>query len=215
MSIFERLAEPFPAERVHWRVGSTNAKRLGVNPWEATQGVALAYLNARDVMERLDEVVGPQNWSDTYYETPTRLICTLSIRVGDEWVAKSDGAGDTNMEGEKGGISDAFKRAAVKWSIGRYLYDCPAPWVDLVKGKLPDGFDGSRYLSAFSSKQMKTKYYNGLKAGAGDDDSGKVRELWNELNNEQRQEVWRMFGDESGVRSTINNLLEATKEQAA
>jgi hypothetical protein len=33
------------------------------------------------------------------------------------------------VEADKGGISDAFKRAAVKWGIGRYLYDLKSPWV--------------------------------------------------------------------------------------
>ena len=63
-----------------------------------------------------------------------RVICTLSIADMDNqgktvWIAKSDGAGSTDVEGDKGGISDAFKRAAVKWGIGRYLYDLDAPWV--------------------------------------------------------------------------------------
>ena len=45
------------------------------------------------------------------------------------WVAKADGAGDTAHEAEKGGISDAFKRAAVQWGVGRYLYRLESPWV--------------------------------------------------------------------------------------
>lgn len=122
---FERLVAPFPRRAIHWRVGSTyerDSKKFGK---------PLAYLDARDVMNRLDAVVGPANWQDSYTETPKRTICTLSIRVGDEWVSKSDGAGDTNMEGEKGGLSDALKRAAVKWGIGRYLYGINAPFQEL------------------------------------------------------------------------------------
>ncbi len=53
------------------------------------------------------------------------MICYLSIRCDGEWVTKSDGAGDTNIEAEKGGISDALKRAAQKFGIGRYLYYLP------------------------------------------------------------------------------------------
>jgi len=48
-----------------------------------------------------------------------------------EWIWKADGAGDTDVEAEKGAISDAFKRAAVKWGVGRYLYDLDSPWVAL------------------------------------------------------------------------------------
>lgn len=47
-----------------------------------------------------------------------------------EWVTKADGAGDSDVEAEKGAISDALKRAAVKWGIGRYLYDLGNIWVD-------------------------------------------------------------------------------------
>jgi hypothetical protein len=44
-------------------------------------------------------------------------------------------AGDSDVEEEKGAISDAFKRAAVKWGIGRYLYDMPTPWVPCEVGR--------------------------------------------------------------------------------
>jgi hypothetical protein len=46
-------------------------------------------------------------------------------------VVKSNGAGDTDVEGPKGALSDAFKRAAVLWGIGRYLYSLESPWVAL------------------------------------------------------------------------------------
>lgn len=118
-----QLAAPFPPDAVSWR--AQNLSR------EGTSALALAYIDARDVMNRLDEVVGPANWTDAYAETPKgRLICTLSLRIGDEWVSKSDGAGDTDVEGDKGAISDALKRAAVKWGIGRYLYDLESVWGD-------------------------------------------------------------------------------------
>lgn len=119
--IFERLSAPFA--QVHWRAQTLNR--------EGTSALALAYIDARDVMARLDEVVGPENWQDRYSETPKgRLICTLSLRLHGEWIEKADGAGDTDVEGEKGAISDALKRAAVKWGIGRYLYDLGNVWAE-------------------------------------------------------------------------------------
>lgn len=120
--MFDKLSAPFPPSAIHWRAQSLTKNK--------DKALALAYLNARDVMDRLDEVVGPQGWTDTYEETPKgRLICRLSILTPDgDWVMKSDGAGDTAVEGEKGAISDAFKRAAVKWGIGRYLYDLGNVW---------------------------------------------------------------------------------------
>lgn len=122
--IWEKLKEPFAPDRVSWRVGATSDDK----------GLALAYIDARDVMERLDEVCGPGGWQDSYTETAKgRVLCTIRIRIGDEWIAKSDGAGNTDVEADKGGISDAFKRAAVKWGIGRYLYDVDSPWVKITK----------------------------------------------------------------------------------
>jgi len=127
-SITAALKEPFSEKVIHWRVGATSKDK--------TKGIALAYIDARDVMKRLDDVLGAENWSDEYFETASgRLICTLSIRIGGEWIRKSDGAGDTAVEGEKGGISDAFKRAAVKWGVGRYLYYLPNVWVPIDKYK--------------------------------------------------------------------------------
>lgn len=124
MTIFERLAAQFPPDAISWRVGSTNG--------EKTKGLALAYIDARDVMDRLDAVVGPANWSDAYVETSKGvMLCTLSLRLGGEWISKCDGAGATDVEAEKGQVSDALKRAAVKWGIGRYLYNLPTVWVEI------------------------------------------------------------------------------------
>lgn len=123
MSIFEKLLAPFDPSLVSWRVGSMTKNK--------DKGMALAYIDARDVMKRLDEVVGPENWKDRYEYYGNTSICYLSIRIDGEWIEKADGAGDTAVEAEKGRISDAFKRAAVKWGIGRYLYDIDSVWVNL------------------------------------------------------------------------------------
>ena len=129
------LSEPFVESIVNWRVGATNAKKLNVKPWEATSGIALAYIDARIVMDRLDAVLGLAGWQDAYVETVKgRIICTIKCKIDGEWISKSDGAGDTGTEGEKGAISDAFKRAAVKFGIARYLYSLPNSWVNLKNG---------------------------------------------------------------------------------
>ena len=124
---FAALAAPFRPDQVHWRVGSTTKDKR--------RGLALAYLDARDVMDRLDKVCGPARWSDHYAFDGARTLCTLTIMLPTGSVCKVDGAGDTDIEGEKGGLSDAFKRAAVKWGVGRYLYRCESPWVELEDGK--------------------------------------------------------------------------------
>lgn len=116
------LAAPFPADQIHWRAQSMKA--------DGTAALALAYLDARDVMDRLDEVCGPANWQDRFEVHGDKTICYLSIRIGDDWITKADGGGDTDVEGEKGALSGALKRAAVKWGVGRYLYDLGNTWVD-------------------------------------------------------------------------------------
>jgi hypothetical protein len=82
----------------------------------------VAYIDARQVMDLLDEVVGPENWQDHYREVAGKVYCDLSIHVEDEWITKSDCGTASHFEAEKGQASDAFKRAAVKWGIGRFLY---------------------------------------------------------------------------------------------
>lgn len=119
------LAAPFPPARVRWRVGSTNKAK--------TRGMVLAYIDSRDVQDRLDQVVHPQNWRAHIEHQGPVAVCTLEIWCPDRsiWIAKSDGAGATAFEGDKGRISDAFKRSAVHWGVGRYLYGLDSPWVDV------------------------------------------------------------------------------------
>lgn len=116
-----RLAAEFPKEAISWRAQTVTK--------DGAKAMALAYIDARDVMERLDDICGPENWQDRYEFSGPKTICYLQIKIDGEWVTKADGAGDTAVEAEKGAISDAFKRAAVKWGIGRYLYALDAPWV--------------------------------------------------------------------------------------
>lgn len=133
--MFAKLAAPFPPDAISWRVGSTNGDK--------TKGMALAYLDARDVMDRLDLVCGPHGWQNRYSHVGGVTVCEIGVHVttctggpdhGEacfEWIWKADGAGATDVEAEKGALSDAFKRAAVRYGIGRYLYALPSPWVAL------------------------------------------------------------------------------------
>lgn len=119
-----KLRAQFPAHAVSCRIGArTKDKKKAIPLW---------YIDARDAMSRLDDVVGPENWQRRYpWSDGKRLCCEVGIRVGGEWIWKSDGAGETQVEAEKGAFSDAFKRACVNWGIGQYLYDVPDAWVEL------------------------------------------------------------------------------------
>ncbi len=90
-------------------------------------GKQLSYVTARAVMRRLDEIVGPDGWQSKMVEVAGNVACELSVRYGDRWVTKTDGAGETTIEGDKGAFSDAFKRAAVHHGIARYLYNEEPP----------------------------------------------------------------------------------------
>ena len=123
--ILAQLKVPFDEEVIEWRPGSTNKDK--------TQALALAYAPARVYMERLDEVMGT-GWQDNYREAPDGgVLCGISLKIDDEWLTRWDGAENTNIESVKGGLSDSFKRACVKWGIGRYLYAIPAQWVACEK----------------------------------------------------------------------------------
>jgi len=89
----------------------------------------IAYIDARDVMDLLDEIAGPENWQSDYKEIKGNLYCGVAIRINGEWIWKWDCGTEPKTEKEKGEASDAFKRAAVKWGIGRFLYDMPVQWV--------------------------------------------------------------------------------------
>lgn len=114
--IEQELKAPFPVDKIHWRI----QKKIS-----ETKAYVIAYINARDVMNRLDEIIGPLNWKRTHTQEGDTYYCTVSIwnQETNQWIEKTDGAEETKIEGKKGGISDSFKRACVSWGIGRYLYD--------------------------------------------------------------------------------------------
>lgn len=128
-SVQEKLAAPFPLEEVEVKVQSLSRDKK--------RAQVVAYVDARTILDRLDSVVGPEGWSDSYEvlsdaqvrngDTTARLVevkCRLTI-LG---TTKEDvGEGDTL----KAAFSDALKRAAVKFGIGRYLYRLPKVWVDV------------------------------------------------------------------------------------
>jgi hypothetical protein len=160
--IERKLKRPFPISKIKWRKGGGNKD--------------LAYIDARDVMDRLDSIFGISGWQVGYDFIGGRMICSLACKLEDEWVFKSDGSDDTKIESEKGGISSALKRAGVLWGIGRYLYHekCfdsaknPASWAT------PEGYDAllDERERASVVKLHKTENNNGKKeSGEGKEDS--------------------------------------------
>jgi len=122
------LSKPFDANKISWRVGATTKDKK--------KGIALAYIDARDAMERLDECLGVANWQSKYpWSDGGRIVCEIGVKIDQEWVWKANGAGSTQVEADKGAFSDSFKRACVLWGIGQYLYDVPNIWMPLNEYK--------------------------------------------------------------------------------
>lgn len=127
-------AEPGPEPA--WHAGTRYAALWGAlseqfDPKEIKnrpQGnTKLYYVTARTVMNRLDSILGPENWWDDYKASETSVACKLSIRLpSGEVITKMDAGGYAGMsddgDDDKSGYSDAFKRAAVKFGVGRFLY---------------------------------------------------------------------------------------------
>ncbi len=138
---FKKLHEPFLAGDIEWRVQSA-----GVTS-DKTWAKVLAYVQARAIFERLDEVCGSANWQLEVKQIDGGFLAGIGIRHYGEWIWKWDGAQNTDIESLKGGISGAVKRAGVPWGIGRYLYNLRVAYADIT----PNG-------EYYQSKDKKGKY---------------------------------------------------------
>jgi Rad52/22 family double-strand break repair protein len=124
--LFAALAAPFDSREVRTRSQGTRQ---------------IHYVTARTAMNRLDSVLGPENWWDEYTPGENSVLCRLTLRMPDgSTLTKADAGGYAGMpdqgDDDKSGFSDAFKRAAVKFGVGRYLYRDGVP--TFVKGADPD-----------------------------------------------------------------------------
>ena len=114
--IWARLAEPFPPDVVRERPGPGNR--------------VLHYVDARIVAQRLDDVLTPAGWNFTCSVIPGSDIVKGRLEVFDliqSTVTVREDHGYPNSERDeepiKAATSDALKRCAVLFGIGRHLYD--------------------------------------------------------------------------------------------
>jgi Rad52/22 family double-strand break repair protein len=110
--VFAALAAPFDASELKLR---------------SQAGRQMPYVTARTIMNRLDEVLGPENWWDDFVPLEHSVICRMTIRLPDGTIlTKCDAGGYAGLadpgDDDKSGFADAFKRTAVKFGVGRYLY---------------------------------------------------------------------------------------------
>lgn len=124
--MLQALHSDTPPEAIHYRQA---VGRGGQPVLKDGQPLMLAYVTARYVQDRLDQVLGPQNWQNAYEGmlSTGAVRCGIGVLIsgenGSAWHWKFDVGVPSNIEPEKGAHSDAFKRAAVLWGVGRDLYD--------------------------------------------------------------------------------------------
>lgn len=135
-----RLAAATPADQIRHKPGPHS--KYCEKPCQVAHK-PLDYVDARYVMRFLDDVVGPENWQSRHTMEGDKVQCSIGIRIDGRWVWKSDGAGETDIEGEKGSFSDALKRAAVSWGIARDLYPEPTQSVAPSRARSADEGRGS------------------------------------------------------------------------
>lgn len=129
-SITDALAAPFDEKEIKWKPQMVKNNKC----------LAIAYVDVRVIEDRLDGVVGVENWQDSYEVlNDGSVVCRLAIRFNGEWVTKTDvGSPSEQPDGGdrlKAAFSDAMKRTAIKYGIGRYIYRLPSQWVDYDPAK--------------------------------------------------------------------------------
>lgn len=143
------LKVPFEANEIEWR-----QQKQGVSngrPW----CMVLAYVSNRAIMNRLDDTCGQGGWQNIFENGANGgVLAGISIKCGDEWITKYDGADNTQIEAVKGGLSGAMKRAGVQWGIGRYLYYLEATFAECQTEKPNTSGWNKGY-----HKETKTNYW--------------------------------------------------------
>jgi hypothetical protein len=150
--LLERLREPFPDTDIEWRVQRTLRRN---SKWYA---VVLPYVTSRAIMNRLDDVFGLTGWKNEFLQWGERGVkCRLWVKIGDEWLYREDGASfednKEHIDQIKSTCSNALKRAAVQFGIGRYLYYLDETIVELKTR-------GKNYVKIKEGNQEKYLYWD-------------------------------------------------------
>lgn len=125
--LYADLCAPFDMALVELKPGATTQDKK--------RALCLAYVDARAYQQRLDEVIGPDNWQCAYRPLGERaVICRLSLLgIIREEVGETADAKDVNAW--TSATAQAFKRACSAFGLGRYLYHLPQLWSEYDEGK--------------------------------------------------------------------------------
>jgi len=121
-SVMAALAAPFAVEDIYWKPQAMTRDRK--------KALAVPYADGRAYEDCLNQVI-PGDWASHVTFTPAspKIVCTVTLtvcgitRTGDGEASLSDENAAT------GAYAQAFKRAAMRFGLGRYLYDLSSPWV--------------------------------------------------------------------------------------
>jgi hypothetical protein len=176
--LFALLAAPFDSQETRTRTQG---------------GRQVQYITARTAMNRLDNVLGPENWWDEYVPGENSVLCRLTVRLPDgTTLTKADAGGYAGMpdqgDDDKSGFSDAFKRAAVKFGVGRYLYRDGVPAYSTKDGAKVEDVGPTSEPIAASPRQGETPAPRPESAEKKAPRSGRAMFAWTK-EQEQRHEV--------------------------
>lgn len=134
----EQLQRPFTRGAVRIKPQATADRNGG------KVGLVTFYIDSRLVVERLNAVVGPDAWAESYKPVLDDAMgaaahffpveCTLTVLGVSRTDVGQYQSNTTDDKAWKSGYSDALKRAAVKFRIGAYLYGTPNVWVECKVG---------------------------------------------------------------------------------
>lgn len=141
--LVEELEVPFETSVIEWRITNT--------AHDAKRGQIVPYADPRAYTDRLNALFTPAGWTRKYtvntsanFERATDKKIVVKVFVTCELTIF--GLGSHSATGEEFGDSQyaltaaesqSFKRAAVCFGLGRYLYYFTGMWVDLDERKRP------------------------------------------------------------------------------
>jgi hypothetical protein len=133
--VMKALREPFNPRLLSWFPKIT----------KGTQGLAMAYIGSRHIMERLDKVLSPFGWQTGCKSDDGQLIKGIAIKniEFNEWVWRWEpGAWEASQDRDRkvvealGASTKGIRRAAMEWGIGRYLWFLEGFWVPMEGKKI-------------------------------------------------------------------------------
>ena len=205
------------ADEIEVRVQSTTRNSTSV----------LLYMDVRAAMNVLDETVGPLDWGNSYSRENRNCIIAIWDEKKGQWVKKEDVGTESDYEKEKGLASDAFKRAAFRWGIGRSLYTAPDIWIDNKNLYFADGrcktkfkvmaidydeYDRICYLVIGDEKTNKVLYKYG-KPFKESQESQKAEEPKAEMTEEKAEEPKTQTASVTAREELIAELKERLAEE--